>query len=100
MSDITRDGANAVVNPGQDIVASLVESLKAELAQLVEDGVTTMTMDLQDVQMLDSIGIGLLIATHNSLAKGGGKLTLINPNGDILGLLKAMRLDKHFDVIA
>ncbi len=98
MSEITKEGKKVVVKPGTDIVASKVDQLKQELKQALDDGATEMAIDLCDVKMMDSMGIGLLIAAHNSLEKNGGKLELLNVSADILQLLKNMRLDKHFIV--
>jgi anti-anti-sigma factor len=98
MSEISREEGNAVVKPGQDIVASIARELREELKGLVAEGVQEMTMDLQGVEMVDSIGIGLLIAAHNSLAKSGGKLKVVNATPDIFKLLKTMRLDQHFEI--
>ena len=43
-------------------------------------------------------GIGLLIATHNSLKAKGGRLRVVNVSPEILNLFKAIRLDRHFAV--
>ena len=57
-----------------------------------------MVLDFSQVQSIDSVGIGLLVATHNSLAKVGGSLSLANVGQDIFQLFTLMRLDKHFSV--
>jgi anti-anti-sigma factor len=98
MSEINREGNTAVVRPGRDIVATIAQDLRKELRELVDGGVTELTIDLDGVEMVDSIGMGLFIAAHNSLSKNGGSLRLVNANEDILGLLRTMRLDKHFEV--
>jgi len=98
MSKITKDGDKVIVKPGKDIVASMVDQLKEELKQALDDGATKMAIDLSKVKMMDSMGIGLLIATHNSLEKNGSQLELLNTSADILKLLRNMRLDKHFIV--
>lgn len=100
MSDIQQNGDTAIVKPGRDIVSSMAQDFKLELKSMVEQGVKQLTIDLEDVEMIDSIGMGLLIAAHNSLAKNGGSLRVINPSEDILRLLRTMRLDKHFIVEA
>ena len=55
-----------------------------------------LVIDLSRVELIDSVGIGLLIAAHNSLSKTGERLVLENINPDLAGLLRTMRLDKHF----
>ena len=96
MSEIIKQGDRVIVKPGCDIVASTVEDLKAELKQALDQGAANLTIDLSGVEMMDSMGLGVLIATHNSLQKKESSLALINASVDILKLLKNMRLDQHF----
>lgn len=96
MSTINYQGDNAVISPENDIVASVAPQFREKLKEIVDRGVKELIVDLTQVEMIDSIGMGLLIATHNSLSKAGGKLSLINASTDIFGLLRTMRLDKHF----
>jgi len=87
-----------VLKPGKDIVASMAVGFKETLRKAAADHPGGLTIDMTGVEMVDSVGLGLLVAAHNSLAKQSGKLTLINVSRDILSLLRAMRLDKHFVV--
>ncbi len=98
MSEITTVGDKVIVKPGEDIVASLVKNLKEEMKEVLAAGTVELAIDLSGVEMMDSMGIGVLIAAHNSLKKNGGRLELINVPADILNLLKNMRLDKHFKI--
>ncbi len=75
-----------------------LKKMKEELKQALDDGAVKMAIDMSKVKMMDSMGIGLLIAAHNSLDKVGGQLELLNVSADILKLPKNMRLDKHFIV--
>lgn len=96
MSEISRNGQQVVVKPEQDIVASMVEDFHKELKGVLEEEIESLTIDLAKVRMIDSMGLGVLIATHNSLQKKGLSLELANPSEDIMKLLKTMRLDQHF----
>ncbi|MFZ5428211.1 MAG: STAS domain-containing protein [Thermodesulfobacteriota bacterium] len=87
-----------VLRPGEDIVASMALRFKETLRKAAADHPGGLTIDMDGVEMVDSVGLGLLVAAHNSLAKQSGKLTLINVSQDILSLMRAMRLDKHFSV--
>ena len=90
--------AAKTVTPGIDIVASMAEEFRAELLKSVEEGVKELTADLDGVGVVDSVGLGVLIATHNSLQKNDGVFTVINASEDIYKLFKVMRLDRHFEV--
>jgi anti-anti-sigma factor len=87
------------ISPQKDIVASMVSDFKKELQQLITDeGVTDLEIDMTGVEMVDSVGLGAFIATHNSLSQKNGKLTVVNASSDIFSLFKTMRLDQHFEI--
>ena len=99
MIKITRDDNKAVFEPtGQDVVAASVPELRSKMREVVAEGIRELVVDLANVQMVDSTGIGLLISAHNSLRKLGGKLAVIHASPDILELFQTMRMHKHFSV--
>jgi serine/threonine-protein kinase RsbW len=98
MTDIVKEGDLAVVKLEGDIVSSTIERLRAEFKQVLKGDVKRLQLDLADVGYVDSMGLGLLVATHNSMMKNGFRLALRNVSADIARLLKQMRLDQHFDL--
>jgi anti-sigma B factor antagonist len=68
------------------------------MRRIVEEGVKDLSVDLADVRMVDSSGIGLLISAHNLLHKVGGQFALIRPSPELMDLFKAMRMHRHFTV--
>ena len=84
--------------PGRDIVASMMEEFRAEILKYVEEGVRKLTVDINGVGVIDSVGLGVLIGAHNSLQKKDGIFDVINASEDIYKLFKVMRLDQHFEV--
>ncbi len=94
---LTQD-KQTLIAPGRDIVASYAQELRRNLWTLIEDGVTDVRIDMVGVQMIDSIGLGVLIAAHNALKKKQGRLAIVHVSKEILSLLKTMRLDRHFDI--
>ncbi|MHB1349563.1 MAG: anti-sigma factor antagonist [Desulfobulbus sp.] len=98
MSNVEETREKVVIRPGRDIVSSMVGELREELKAVVDKQDVLLTVDLEGVRMIDSMGLGVLIATHNSLMKRNARLELVNISGDILQLLKNMRLDRHFSL--
>jgi len=90
--------AAKIVKPGKDIVASMAPEFKTELLKFIEGGVKELTVDLDNVGMVDSVGLGVLIAAHNSLHKTDGTFSVVNASEDIYKLFQVMRLDRHFTV--
>ncbi len=98
MSEIIKDGDKVIVKPGQDVVASMANEFRTELHSIIKDTPDLIQIDLNDVEMVDSVGIGVIIATHNSINKAGGTLKVTNVSKDIFSLFTTMRLNRHFDV--
>ncbi len=98
MSLIDKDGGQIIVKPGKDVVASMANEFRAELNSQIQEAPSELVIDLAGVEMVDSVGIGIIIATHNSLDQKGGKLKVVNIADDIYGLFSTMRLDRHFTV--
>jgi anti-sigma B factor antagonist len=99
MSKIEKKDNKATITPEVDIVAGEVQNFRAELVDLINEKLTQITVDLIDVEMIDSSGIGVFISTQNTLKKANGALKVINVSADILKMFKIMRLDKHFEVL-
>ena len=87
-----------VIKPGKDIVASMADDFKSKLLNLVNKGTKELILDLSDVEVVDSVGLGVVMATHNSLKNTGGKLKVIKASEDIFRFFQTMRLDQHFEV--
>lgn len=88
----------ATNQPSGDIVAATVPELRSSLRDLLASGVRQLALDLTNVKMVDSAGLGLLIATHNSLKKVGGQLSVIEASPDVMELLTTMRMHQHFSI--
>jgi anti-sigma B factor antagonist len=99
MTTVTREDNKAVVHPeGETIVAATIPALRAEMRGVLEEGVRELVIDLAGVRMVDSSGLGLLIAAHNSLRKCGGSFAVIHASNDLLALFRSMRMHQHFSV--
>ena len=98
MSEISNDNGAVTIKPCCDIVASALDGLKAELKELIEGKPARLIIDFEGIDMIDSMGIGILIATYNSLKKLNAPLELINVSPEIANLLRNMRLNQYFHI--
>jgi anti-anti-sigma factor len=98
MATIQVQKSDATVSMDGALTLTAAQELRPQLQQAVSAGVTGVVFDLAKSDVVDSSGIGLLIATHNSLKPKGGRLRVVNVSPEILNLFKAMRLDRHFGV--
>jgi anti-anti-sigma factor len=99
MIAVTKEDNKVVVRPeGDSIVAASITELRSKLREIVQAGAREVVVDLSEVLMVDSCGIGLLISAHNSLKKVGGQLAVIHASADLLELFQTMRMHQHFSV--
>ncbi len=96
--NITRDDNRIYLPLNYDLVASNLKELREELLVLIKDNVNEITIDFNGVEMVDSLGIGLLVQIQNSLTEIDGRLIVKNLSTDILNLFKSMRLNHHFTI--
>ena len=90
--------SNGMWSPKMDLVAANVKSVKEDLRNLVAGSEGEFVVDLSSVAMIDSKGLGLLIATVNSLEPSGRMLRVIGAKEDLVELFKMMRLDRHLTI--
>ena len=95
---IERHDQQVLVTVAGDLTAPLIPDLQGALKSALEPGTKEVQFDLQDAVMLDSSGIGLLIAAANSLARTGGKIRVSNVTTNIFKMLRSMRLSDRLNV--
>jgi anti-anti-sigma factor len=96
---VSQEGDKAVIRPSaMEIADGSLRALRTQVRGIVDNGARELVVDLADVQVVDSNGIGLLVSAHNLLHRLGGRLVVVHASQDILDLLHAMRLHNHFSV--
>jgi len=97
-STVEKEETTRLYTPHGDLTASSAPEIRITLKNLIAEGVRDLVIDMVNTRVIDSTGIGLLVATHNSLLRLNGKMAIINVSQDLLELLTAFRLDKHFSI--
>ncbi|MBN1904123.1 MAG: STAS domain-containing protein [Deltaproteobacteria bacterium] len=88
------------IKPGKDIAGSIVEELRLKLLKLINQDVNEVAIDMKGINMIDSTGLGVLIAARNSLDQAGGLLKLTNVSENIDNLLKMTGIDRYLNIEA
>lgn len=81
-----------------NLITEIIPDLKAALLTALEKETDGLVFDFSHISLVDSSGIGLLIAAYNSLSKTGGSIQVINANTQITELLTSMRLSERFNM--
>ncbi|HZI95260.1 MAG TPA: response regulator [Patescibacteria group bacterium] len=88
------DGILIVTLGEEQIVASNVEQIKAELTRIIPAGSRKIVLDLGPVRFLDSSGVGLMVAMMKSLNREGGTLRVAGLASQPLALFRTVNLDR------
>ena len=61
-------------------------------------GIRHVVMDLQNVQYMDSMCVGVLVELLTTLKEAGGRIALVNASTNVEYLFKLTRLDRVFPI--
>ena len=82
----------------ENLVSVVVEELRGALKKILSESISTLIMDFQSIELIDSMGIGLLVSTHNTLSSRESELIITNLSSDLLELFTVMRLNEFFTI--
>ena len=85
---------------GKLTIGEAAQLLKDKTESLVFQGRNRVIVNLAAVPYIDSGGLGQLVACYTTLAKAGGRLTLLNVgtrNHDLLSITKLVSVFDTFD---
>ncbi len=81
-----------------EIGTETVDQFKEKIDQVINDGKKKLIIDLQEVNYLNSMGLGVFASALKKLKKSNGDLKFINLSPTVMELLERSRLDKVFNV--
>jgi len=94
----TQDQVKIVRLRGKLNLGAALDRANETLKDLVNAGESRLLLDLQEVPMIDSSGIGLLVRYLTAAKQHGGSLKLLNPSKFALQTLKLVRVLSLFEV--
>lgn len=94
----TREGIIILDLKGRLIVGEPVSGLREKIRSLAEERSTNVVLNLEQVDYIDSTGLGSLVICFTTLQKAGGSLKLLNLNRRNIELLVLTKLSTVFEV--
>jgi anti-sigma B factor antagonist len=91
------DGWTVVRASGEIDVATAPE-LRERLTELIDAGTTRLIVDLEDVDFIDSTGLGVLVGSARRARETGGDVRLVCTNPRILKVFQATGLHEVFAI--
>jgi len=71
--------------------------LNDAIQKQLEKGYTRLVLNFKDVDSMDSVGLGMLIAIHTSLSRRGAKMVFSDVGRSVNYLLTITRLNRVFE---
>ncbi len=98
-SSVRKEGNTAFLTvEGKLGIGQAVDEFRAKWSDALATGCKFVVVNLTQVPMVDSTGIGTLIRCHSAVSAGGGKMKLVGANATVRQALKVTRLDHVFDL--
>jgi anti-sigma B factor antagonist len=94
----TQDQVKIVKLRGKLNLGPALDRTNDTMKDLLNSGDARLLLDLQELAMLDSSGIGLLVRYLTAAKQRGGSLKLLNPSKVALQTLKLVRVLSLFEV--
>lgn len=96
--EISEQGAVKVVHLHGPIDVSRAMELRDLLGGHIDSGSARVLLDLTDVNLIDSSGIGILITAHRRAAGQGGRFGLAGATGTVARVFEMTRTNKLLSI--
>lgn len=73
-------------------------AFESVLDRLIAPGAGTVTVDLEQLDYMDSAGLGMLVTLRGRAEKGGARVVLRKPRGDVKELLALACFETLFTI--
>jgi anti-sigma B factor antagonist len=92
------EGDKTIISVGGEIDVYTAPKLREQIVQLVEDGHYHLVVDMEQVEFLDSTGLGVLVGGLKRVRAHDGSLRLVCTQERILKIFRITGLTKVFPV--
>lgn len=83
-----------VLVPVGSLDHAVSKQLQEAFLKIVGEGRTRLVLDLEQVHVVDSSGLGTIVTAFKAARKQGGSLVLLNVHPEIQSIIRLTRLDK------
>ena len=98
LSSVEKIGDATVVQiPGSRLDASVADSFKESVRELISGGERQIVIDFTSIEFMDSSGLGALVGVMKVMGNGGS-IEIANPNEAVMKVLRLTRMNKVFKI--
>ena len=93
------DGETVRIAELNELTATNANSVRDHARAAFGHGQRHIEVDLSEASLVDSCGLGALVALHKTACDRGGTLRLLHPRPPIQQILELTRMHRVFDVV-
>ena len=93
---ISDDGTNTILRIRGELDALSAPELRPALDRIVDERRAEITVDLSELRMIDSSGVGALVSLYKRVRANGGSVRFAGVTAQPLVIFKLLRLDIVF----
>jgi anti-sigma B factor antagonist len=93
---LTEQGTTTVFAVRGELDALSAPELRPVIDRLVNEGCQEITVDLSDLKLIDSSGVGALVGLYKRIRASGGSVQFVGVTAQPLVIFKLLRLDMVF----
>ena len=99
VTDEALDARRHVVAVSGEVDLYTASDLKAVLSHAVDEGCTSLVVDLTNTNFMDSTGLSTLVSAQKRMRSRGGKLVIVNVDPSLAYTFQITGLDLVFKVV-
>ena len=93
-----KDDTRLVLKLGGQLDALSAPELRPTISKIAEEKHPTIEVDLSDLELIDSSGVGAILALYKHCKKLGSKMKVTGAKDQPLAIFKLLRMDKVFQM--
>ena len=88
-----------ILNPTGILNVVSGNQIRRDVNDIISSGINIVLIDLQNVEFIDSSGLGALVATMQTVKAAGGKLFICSVNEQVKMLFELTKMERIFNII-
>ena len=95
---VETDGDVTVLHIRGELDALSCTDIRPVLDAIVEEGKHTVVVNLSELQLIDSSGVGAIVSLYKRIRANGGEVRFVGVTAQPLAIFKLLRLDHAFEL--
>src|SRR5436189_6313585 len=95
---VVQESDRAVLRVRGELDALSCPELRPVLDALVDEKKQAVTVDLSELRLIDSSGVGALVSLYKRVRANGGEVRFVGVTAQPLVIFKLLRLDRAFEL--